>query len=81
MSQKLTTYSGNVPSAQPPYGPIRQISDIKPVKGADIPSTNHCQLIKMAVSTTDSEIFSALLLFTKFPLHFFLSWCRITLVR
>ena len=32
---------------------------------------NHCQLVKMAVPTADSEDFSALLLFTKFPLRFF----------
>ena len=35
-----TTYTGNVPNAQPSDSPIRQISDIGPVKGADNPSMN-----------------------------------------
>jgi hypothetical protein len=35
-----TTYSGNVPNAQPSDSPIRQISDISPVKGSNNPSLN-----------------------------------------
>jgi hypothetical protein len=35
-----TTYTGNVPNAQPSDSPIRQISDIGPVKGASNPSLN-----------------------------------------
>ena len=35
-----TSYSGNAPGAQPSDSPIRQISDINPVKGADNPSLN-----------------------------------------
>ena len=35
-----TTYNGNVPAGQPSDSPIRQISDISPVKGANNPSLN-----------------------------------------
>ena len=47
-----TTYTGNVPAAQPSDSPIRQISDISPVKGADNPSLNcglNAQLATMVV--------------------------------
>ncbi|KAH9952641.1 glycosyl hydrolase family 61-domain-containing protein [Russula dissimulans] len=47
-----TTYTGNVPNAQPSDSPIRQISDISPVKGADNPSMNcglNAQLATMVV--------------------------------
>jgi hypothetical protein len=46
------TYSGNVPNAQPTDSPIRQISDIGPVKGASNPSLNcglNAQLATMVV--------------------------------
>jgi hypothetical protein len=35
-----TTYTGNVPNAKPSDSPIRQISDISPVKGSNNPSLN-----------------------------------------
>ena len=47
-----TTYTGNVPAAQPSDSPIRQISDISPVKGASNPSLNcglNAQLASMVV--------------------------------
>ena len=49
-----TTYTGNVPAALPSDSPIRQISDISPVKGADNSSMNcglNAQLATMVVPT------------------------------
>jgi Auxiliary Activity family 9 (formerly GH61) len=47
-----TTYNGNVPNAKPSNSPIRQISDIGPVKGSNNPSLNcglNAQLATMVV--------------------------------
>ena len=47
-----TSYSGNDPFAQPSDSPIRQVSDIGPVKGTDNPSMNcglNAQLATMVV--------------------------------
>ncbi|KAF8472202.1 glycosyl hydrolase family 61-domain-containing protein [Russula ochroleuca] len=54
-----TTYSGNVPNAQPSNSPIRQISDISPVKGADNPSLNcglNAQLAAMVVPANPGSV-------------------------
>ena len=54
-----TTYSGNVPAAQPSDSPIRQISDISPVKGADNPSMNcglNAQLATMVVPANPGSV-------------------------
>ncbi|KAH9966982.1 glycosyl hydrolase family 61-domain-containing protein [Russula compacta] len=47
-----TTYTGNAPNAKPSDSPIRQVSDISPVKGASNPSMNcglNAQLASMVV--------------------------------
>ena len=54
-----TSYSGNVPAAQPSDSPIRQISDISPVKGADNPSMNcglNAQLATMVVPANPGSV-------------------------
>ena len=54
-----TSYSGNVPAAQPSDSPIRQISDISPVKGADNPSLNcglNAQLATMVVPANPGSV-------------------------
>ena len=55
-----TSYSGNVPSAaQPTDSPIRQISDISPVKGADNPSLNcglNAELATMVVPANPGSV-------------------------
>ncbi|KAI0291054.1 glycosyl hydrolase family 61-domain-containing protein [Multifurca ochricompacta] len=43
-----TTYTGNVPNAQPTDSPIRQIDDIGPVKGASNPYLNCGQAAQLA---------------------------------
>jgi hypothetical protein len=47
-----TTYNANAPSAKPSDSPIRQLSDIGPVKGSNNPSLNcglDAQLATMVV--------------------------------
>jgi hypothetical protein len=54
-----TTYTGNVPGAQPSDSPIRQISDISPVKGANNPSLNcglNAKLATMVVSANPGSV-------------------------
>ena len=54
-----TTYTGNVPAAQPSDSPIRQISDIGPVKGASNPSLNcglNAQLATMVVPANPGSV-------------------------
>ena len=54
-----TTYTGNVPAALPSDSPIRQISDISPVKGADNPSLNcglNAQLATMVVPANPGSV-------------------------
>jgi hypothetical protein len=54
-----TTYSGNIPNAQPSGSPIRQISDIGPVKGSDNPSLNcglNAQLATMVVPANPGSV-------------------------
>ena len=54
-----TTYSGNVPNAQASDSPIRQISDISPVKGANNPSLNcglNAQLATMVVPANPGSV-------------------------
>ena len=54
-----TTYTGNVPGAQPSDSPIRQISDISPVKGASNPSLNcglNAKLATMVVSANPGSV-------------------------
>ncbi|KAI9448963.1 glycosyl hydrolase family 61-domain-containing protein [Russula earlei] len=54
-----TTYTGNVPNAQPSDSPIRQISDISPVKGANNPSLNcglNAQLATMVVPANPGSV-------------------------
>ena len=43
---------GNVPSAQPSDSLIRQISDIRPVKGAETPSMNYASWLKCSYPPT-----------------------------
>jgi AA9 family protein len=54
-----TTYTGNVPAAKPSDSPIRQISDISPVKGSSNPSLNcglNAQLATMVVSANPGSV-------------------------
>jgi len=54
-----TTYTGNVPGAQPKDSPIRQISDISPVKGANNTSLNcglNAKLATMVVSANPGSV-------------------------
>ena len=54
-----TTYTGNVPAALPSDSPIRQISDISPVKGADNPSLNcglNAELATMVVPANPGSV-------------------------
>ena len=54
-----TSYSGNVPNAKPTDSPIRQISDISPVKGASNPSLNcglNAQLATMVVPANPGSV-------------------------
>ena len=54
-----TSYAGNVPNAEPFASPIRQISDISPVKGADNPSLNcglNAQLASMVVPANPGSV-------------------------
>jgi hypothetical protein len=54
-----TTYTGNVPGAQPSDSPIRQISDISPVKGANNPSLNcglNAKLATMVVPANPGSV-------------------------
>ena len=54
-----TTYTGNVPNAQPTDSPIRQISDIGPVKGASNPSLNcglNAQLATLVVPANPGSV-------------------------
>jgi hypothetical protein len=54
-----TTYTGNVPNAKPSDSPIRQISDIGPVKGSSNPSLNcglNAQLATMVVPANPGSV-------------------------
>jgi hypothetical protein len=54
-----TSYSGNVPNAQPSDSPIRQISTIDPVKGANNTNLNcgqNAQLASMVVSANPGSV-------------------------
>src|SRR6266446_5672361 len=54
-----TTYSGNVPNAKPSGSPIRQISDIGPVKGSNNPSLScglDAQLATMVVPAIPGSV-------------------------
>jgi hypothetical protein len=55
-----TTYTGNIPSAaKPSDSPIREISDISPVKGSDNPSLNcglNAQLATMVVPANPGSV-------------------------
>ena len=54
-----TTYNGNVPNAKPSDSPIRQISDIGPVKGSNNPSLNcglNAQLATMVVPANPGSV-------------------------
>ena len=54
-----TTYTGNAPAAKPSDSPIRQISDISPVKGSSNPSLNcglNAQLATMVVSANPGSV-------------------------
>ena len=54
-----TSYSGNAPGAQTSASPIRQISDISPVKGANNPSLNcglNAQLATMVVPANPGSV-------------------------
>lgn len=54
-----TTYSGNAPNAKPTNSPIRQISDISPVKGSNNPSLNcglNAQLAAMVVPANPGSV-------------------------
>jgi hypothetical protein len=54
-----TTYNGNVPNAAPSDSPIRQISDISPVKGSSNPSLNcglNAQLATMVVPANPGSV-------------------------
>jgi Auxiliary Activity family 9 (formerly GH61) len=54
-----TTYTGNVPNAQPTDSPIRQIADISPVKGANNPYLNcglAAKLATMVVSVNPGSV-------------------------
>src|SRR5216684_3138055 len=54
-----TTYTGNAPAAKPSDSPIRQISDIGPVKGSSNPSLNcglNAQLATMVVSANPGSV-------------------------
>jgi hypothetical protein len=54
-----TSYAGNVPSANTFASPIRQISDISPVKGAANPSLNcglNAQLASMVVPANPGSV-------------------------
>jgi hypothetical protein len=54
-----TTYTGNIPNAKPSDSPIRQISDIGPVKGSSNPSLNcglNAQLATMVVPANPGSV-------------------------
>ncbi|KAH9985297.1 glycoside hydrolase family 61 protein J [Russula vinacea] len=54
-----TSYAGNAPNAKAADSPIRQISDISPVKGADNPSMNcglNAQLATMVVPANPGSV-------------------------
>ena len=54
-----TTYTGNTPNAKPSDSPIRQISDIGPVKGSNNPSLNcglDAQLATMVVAANPGSV-------------------------
>ena len=54
-----TSYSGNAPGAQTSASPIRQISDISPVKGSNNPSLNcglNAQLATMVVPANPGSV-------------------------
>jgi hypothetical protein len=54
-----TTYNGNVPNAKASDSPIRQISDIGPVKGSNNPSLNcglNAQLATMVVPANPGSV-------------------------
>ena len=54
-----TTYTGNAPFAKPSDSPIRQISDIVPVKGSSSPSLNcglNAQLATMVVPANPGSV-------------------------
>jgi hypothetical protein len=53
------TYDGNVPNAKPSDNPIRQISDIGPVKDSNNPSLNcglNAQLASMVVPAIPDSV-------------------------
>ena len=54
-----TTYNGNVPMAKPTDSPIRQVSDVSPVKGAHNASINcglNAQLATMVVPANPGSV-------------------------
>jgi len=54
-----TTYTGNIPAAKASDSPIRQTSDIGPVKGSSNPSLNcglNAQLATMVVSANPGSV-------------------------
>ena len=54
-----TTYNANAPSAKPSDSPIRQLSDISPVKGSNNPSLScglNAQLATMVVPANPGSV-------------------------